>query len=73
MPLDPQAQALLEQMKMMGFVYKPELTVAQVREQLKMLQTARPAPEAVERGSSAGRHGRTARPGVPSPRRGPVR
>lgn len=47
MPLDPQAQALLEQMKMMGFVYKPGLTVVQAREQLKMLQAARPAPESV--------------------------
>jgi len=32
MPLDPQAQALLEQMKMAGFYYTPDLNVALVRE-----------------------------------------
>ena len=47
MPLHPQAQALLEQMKMMGFDYKPGLTVTQMREMLKMIIAARPAPEPV--------------------------
>ena len=28
MPLDPQAQALLEQMKQMGFIFTPGLTPA---------------------------------------------
>ncbi len=35
MPLDPQAQALLEQMKMAGFYFTPDLTVARVREMAK--------------------------------------
>ncbi len=35
MPLDPQAQALLVQMKMAGFYYTPDLTVARVREMAK--------------------------------------
>lgn len=47
MPLDPQAQALLEQMKAMGFTYTPELTVSRAREMLKAMQAVRPAGEAV--------------------------
>jgi alpha/beta hydrolase fold len=47
MPLDPQAQALLEQMKMAGFYYTPDLTVARVREMAKELQAARPHGEPV--------------------------
>jgi hypothetical protein len=43
MPLDPQAQALLEQMKMMGFSYTPDMTVARARETLKAMQAVRPA------------------------------
>jgi acetyl esterase len=47
MPLDPQAQALLEQMKAMGFTYTPDLTVARARETLKAMQAVRPAGEPV--------------------------
>ena len=47
MPLDPQAQMLLEQMKTMGFVYTPELTVNRARELVKMMQATRGEPEAV--------------------------
>lgn len=47
MPLDPQAQALLEQMKQMGFVYTPALTVEQARAMTQMMIAARGAPEPV--------------------------
>src|SRR5579864_1247839 len=47
MPLSPQAQMFLEQMKMMGFIYTPDLTVDRAREMLKAIQAGRPAPEAV--------------------------
>ena len=47
MPLDPQAQALLEQMKQMGFIYTSDTTVARSREMLKAMQAVRPAPEPV--------------------------
>src|SRR5712692_5280337 len=42
MPLDPQAQALLEQMKQMGLGYTPDLTVERARETLKAMQAVRP-------------------------------
>ena len=45
MPLDPQAQALLEQMKAMGFTYTPDLTVGRARETLKAMQAVRGAGE----------------------------
>jgi len=47
MPLHPQAQALLEQMKQMGFVYSPELTVDRAREALHMMIAARGTAEPV--------------------------
>jgi acetyl esterase len=48
MPLDPQAQALLDQMKMMGLYYTPELTVTQARETIKAIMAARTiSPESV--------------------------
>lgn len=47
MPLHPQAQALLEQMKQMGFVYSPEMTVDRTREVLQMMIAARGTPEPV--------------------------
>ncbi|HEX6552014.1 MAG TPA: alpha/beta hydrolase, partial [Ktedonobacteraceae bacterium] len=47
MPLHPQAQALLEQMKQMGFVYSPELTVDRTREMQQMMIAARGAQEPV--------------------------
>jgi acetyl esterase/lipase len=47
MPLHPQAQALLEQMKQMGFVYSPEMTVDGTREMLQMMIAARGTPEPV--------------------------
>ena len=47
MPLDPQAQTLLEQMKMMGFAYSPETTVERARELLKAMLAARGEPEPV--------------------------
>ena len=47
MPLHPQAQALLEQMKQMGFVYSPGLTVDRVREMQQMMIAARGTPEPV--------------------------
>lgn len=47
MPLNPQAQALLEQMKAMGFVYTPELTVARAREMVKAMLAMRGEPEPV--------------------------
>ena len=47
MPLDPQAQALLEQMKQMGFIFTPGLTPAIARGMLAQLLTVRPAGEAV--------------------------
>ena len=47
MPLDPQAQALLEQMKAMGFVYTPELTVSRARELVQAMLALRPAGETV--------------------------
>jgi acetyl esterase len=47
MPLDPQAQTLLEQMKAMGFIYTPALTVARARETLQAMQAVRPAGEPV--------------------------
>ena len=47
MPLHPQAQALLEQMKQMGFVYSPELTVDRAREMQQMMIEVRGTPEPV--------------------------
>ncbi|MFL5663762.1 MAG: alpha/beta hydrolase [Ktedonobacteraceae bacterium] len=47
MPLHPQAQALLAQMKQMGFVYSPELTVDRAREVLRMMIAMRGTPELV--------------------------
>jgi acetyl esterase len=47
MPLDPQAQALLDQMKAMGFAYTPELTVTSAREMLQAMLAVRPAGEPV--------------------------
>jgi acetyl esterase len=47
MPLDPQAQALLEQMKAMGFSYTPEMTVTRARELLNAMQAVRPDGEPV--------------------------
>ena len=47
MPLDPQAQALLEQMKVMGLTYTPEMTVTRTREMLKAMQAVRPEGEPV--------------------------
>jgi acetyl esterase len=47
MPLHPQAQALLEQMKQMGFVYSPEMTVDRAREALQMMIAMRGTPEPV--------------------------
>jgi acetyl esterase len=47
MPLDPQAQALLDQMKAMGFTYTPELTVTSAREMLQAMLAVRPAGEPV--------------------------
>jgi acetyl esterase/lipase len=47
MPLDPQAQSLLEQMKAMGFVYTPELTVSRARELVQAMLAVRPAGEPV--------------------------
>ena len=47
MPLDPQAQALLEQMKMMGFAYSPAMTVGRAREMLQMMLAMRGEPEPV--------------------------
>src|SRR5919197_4894190 len=47
MPLTPQAQVFLEQMKMAGFAYTPDLTVERAREMLKVIQDGRPAPEPV--------------------------
>ena len=47
MPLDPQAQALLEKMKMMGFSYTPEMTVVRAREMLKAMLAARGESEPV--------------------------
>lgn len=47
MPLHPQAQALLEQMKTMGFIYTPELTVDRMREMLRGMLAMRGEPEAV--------------------------
>jgi acetyl esterase len=47
MPLDPQAQALLEQMKAMGLTYTPEMTVTRTREMLKAMQAVRPEGEPV--------------------------
>src|SRR5258707_9923612 len=49
MPLDPQAQALLEQMKQRGLGYTPDLTVERARETLKAMQTVRPQGEPVAR------------------------
>jgi hypothetical protein len=37
MPLDPLAQALLEQMRAMGFTYTPDMTVTRARETLKAM------------------------------------
>lgn len=47
MPLDPQAQALLEQMKAMGFTYTPDLTTTRARELLQAMQAIRPTGEPV--------------------------
>lgn len=47
MPLHPQAQALLEQMQQMGFVYSPEMTVGRAREALQMMIAARGTPDPV--------------------------
>src|SRR5205823_14027224 len=49
MPLDPQAQALLEQMKQMGLGYTPDLTVERASETLKAMQAVRPQGEPVAR------------------------
>src|SRR5215469_15494611 len=49
MPLSPQARTLLEQMKMMGFAYTPDLTVDRARAMLKAMQASRPASEPVAR------------------------
>lgn len=47
MPLDPQAQALLEQMKAMGFTYTSDLTVTRAREMIQTMQAVRPEGEPV--------------------------
>lgn len=47
MPLDPQAQALLEQMKAMGLTYTPDVTVTRARETLKAMLAVRPDGEPV--------------------------
>ena len=47
MPLDPQAQALLEQMKAMGFTYTSDLTVTRAREMVQAMQAVRPDGESV--------------------------
>lgn len=47
MPLDPQAQALLEQMKAMGFTYTSDLTVTRAREMVQAMQGVRSAGEPV--------------------------
>jgi acetyl esterase len=49
MPLDPQAQALLEQMKAMGFTYTSDLTVTRAREMVQAMQAVRPDGEPVAR------------------------
>src|SRR3989442_11513931 len=49
MPLDPQAQALLEQMKQMGFIYTPGLTAAKGREMVAQFLAIRPPGEPVGR------------------------
>src|SRR6266568_8883746 len=49
MPLDPQAQALLEQMKQMGFIFTPDLTPARGREMMAQFLAIRPPGEAVAR------------------------
>ena len=49
MPLDPQAQALLEQMKQMGFIFTPDLTPARGREMMAQFLAIRPPGEAVVR------------------------
>ena len=47
MPLDPQAQALLEQMKAMGFTYTSDLTVTRAREMVQAMQAVRPDGKSV--------------------------
>ena len=47
MPLDPQAEALLEQMKQMGFIFTPDLTPARGREMMAQFLAIRPPGEAV--------------------------
>ena len=47
MPLAPQAQALLEQMKAMGFTYTSDMTVTRARELVQAMQAVRPAGEPV--------------------------
>jgi len=47
MPLDPQAQALLEQMKAMGFTYTSDLTVTRAREMVQAMKSVRPDGEPV--------------------------
>jgi acetyl esterase len=47
MALHPQAHALLEQMKMMGLSYTPELTVVRAREMVKAMLAARSQGEPV--------------------------
>ncbi len=47
MPLDPQAQQLIEQMTALGFVYTPDMTVTKARELVKMMQASRGEPEPV--------------------------
>ena len=47
MPLDPQAQALLAQMKAMGFTYTTDLTVTRAREMIQAMQAVRPDGEPV--------------------------
>src|SRR2546427_2255937 len=49
MPLDPQAQALLEQMKQMGFIYTPGLPAAKGREMVAQFLAIRPPGEPVGR------------------------
>ena len=49
MPLDPQAQALLDQMKALGFIYEPGLTVPVARGMLAQMLATIPPGEPVAR------------------------
>jgi acetyl esterase len=49
MPLHPQAQALLDQMKAMGFVYRPEIPIAELRAKLQAMLAMRGEPEPVSK------------------------